>query len=77
MKEEVHCENNSLATGVISRGAIMLGDGFRIHARVFGVHASSSGVFNPGGGVASSGGFVPAGSCNRVSDDAHWTRWVK
>jgi hypothetical protein len=69
----VYCEDNLLATGVISRGAIMLGDGLRVHARVLGINTSSGGVFNPGSGVAASGRLIPARSCNRVSA-AHWAR---
>jgi hypothetical protein len=72
-RSKVHCDDNSLATGIISRGAIVLGDGLGVNAQVVGVHASSSSVFDPGGGIGSDGRFVPARSCNRVSD-VHWTR---
>jgi hypothetical protein len=58
----VHCDDNSLATGVVSGTAIVLGDGLRIHAGVLGVNTSSSGALNPGSGVGAGGRLIPAGS---------------
>jgi hypothetical protein len=62
MRTEVHCDDNSLATGVVSGTAIVLGDGLRIHAGVLGVNTSSSGALDPGSGVGAGGRLIPTRS---------------
>jgi hypothetical protein len=62
MRKTGQCGFGSLATSIISGTAIVLGDGLRVHARVFGVNACSGSGLDPVGGVGAGGRLLPARS---------------